>query len=82
MLNIKKFTLLSLKVEIESSTKLEAIVDSRVQFNIILVTVAKEQNLVIYSVLEIILLSLNKLDYTVYKSIVIKIYIKNLKSRV
>ena len=82
MLNIKKPTLLSLKVEIKSSTKLKAIVDSKVQFNIILATVAKKQNLVIRPILEIILLSLNRLDYTVYKFIVAKVRIKNLKSKI
>ena len=82
MLNIKKSTLLFFKIEIESSTKLEAIVDSRVQLNIISVIVAKEQNLVIYSVLEIILLFLNKLDYTVYRSTVVEVYIKNLKNKI
>ena len=82
MLNIKKLILLFFKVEIKSFTKLEAIVDSRAQLNIILVIVAKEQNLVICFIPEIILLFLNKLGYTVYRSIVAEIRIKNLKNKI
>ena len=82
MLNTKKLTLLFFKVEIESFTKLKVIVDSRVQFNIILAIVAKEQNLVIYFILEIILLFLNKLSYTIYRFTVIEVRIKNLKSKI
>ena len=82
MLNIKKFILLFFKVEIKNFIKIDIIVNSRVQLNIILVIVVKKQNLIIYFILKIILLFLNRLDYTIYRFIVIEIYIKNLKNRV
>jgi len=82
MLNLRKPTFLSLQVEIGSSGGLRAIVDSGAQLNVLSAKVAKEQDLVIEPVPELIPLSPNGSGYSVYGCTVANVRITDSRGRV
>jgi len=82
MLNVKKPTFLSLNVGIGSSQRLEAVVDSGAQLNVLSSIVAKEQDLPIEPVPDIVPLSPNGSGYTVYGCTVAEVRIVDSRGRV